>query len=144
MNEKPPYGFNEYLNDCFEKYFQPLIGQFGMKVTRHFSAGMGALCDAAAGTMVVRLINDRGIVSFEISPAGNEEQFWDVELICEMHGAATRKLSGNQRLSLQEQAGFIRNHWDELQQQFSARQINDTRKALSKLSTHRVIRLLNG
>ena len=144
MDEQPPSGFTAQLDDCFEKYFKPLIGQFGMKITHRFCADMGALCDAAAGSLVVRMVNDKGIVSFEIAPAGGEQQFWNVELICEMHGASTRKLKGHRRLSLHEQAGFIRNHWDALQRQFSARQIGDTVKALKKLSARRADQLLNG
>ncbi len=89
----------ESLEDCIETYFQPLIEQFQMQITRSFHSGMGALCDAVSGALTVRMVNDRGLVSFEISPADGERQFWDVELIADwVGGAPTQKLKGRKRM----------------------------------------------
>ena len=144
MTENLRSGFKDYLHDCIETYFRPLIEQFQMKIAREFYSDMGALCDAISGALTIRMVNDRGIVNFEISATSGEAQFWDVELISELvDRASTRKLRGNKRLSLKEQARFIHQHWDDLQKRFSSTQINETDKALSKLGVRRANLLLN-
>lgn len=119
--------------DCFqalrEKYFDPLQRLFGLETERSTQATSPgfASVSAAAGWVRVHFESDRGICSFLGGFADEERDLCSVETFAERFPRVRVAPGGHQRLSLDEQASFLRDHWGDLQVMFSPAHAHETR-----------------
>jgi hypothetical protein len=142
MTEEIPTGIVEYLDYCYKKHFVALIERHNMIITNKLVEGIGAFYEATAGDLKIRLVNDRGTINFDISPAYNDD-YWYVELVYDLLNINKKQIKGIKRLSLEQQADLIDNHWHELQSMFSKSSIENTRKTLKDMGKKRADFMLN-
>ena len=100
---------------------------------------MGALKDYSAANLLVRVVNDRGIVSFEIAPLSDHNRRFDIALYKEYLDPP--KL-GVLNLSLQQQVDFLDSHWEWLNDALSAVNATATLTKIEKAARRRSERLL--
>ena len=95
-------GIEEYLDHCFDEHFRGLIEDFRMTAPTKQVAGPGALYEASARNVIVRLVNDRGLTAFELASVHRPEAFRDVELVAGLFRGPDDRRPGVIRLSLAE------------------------------------------
>ncbi len=127
------------LDQAIDKYFAPLARQYGFVLVNEEAYGMGALKDYSAENVLVRVVNDRGIVSFEIAPLSDPERRFDVAVYKEYLDPP--KL-GVLNLSLQQQADFLESHWDWLNDTLSPAKAKATLAEIEEAARRRSERLL--
>jgi len=101
-------------------------------------AGLGGLYEAHSNFITLRLVNDRGLASFDISPAG-ETDHWDVELVAGLFDPAGAPVRGVRRLDLAEQAALLIARWEALQRAFQPGEYFVTRARLQALGERRAV-----
>lgn len=97
------------LEEIIDKYFAPLVQKYDFALENEKAYGMGALKDYSAENVLVRVVNDRGIVSFEIAPLSDRDRRFEIAMFKEYLNPP--KL-GVLNLSLQQQADFLDSNWD--------------------------------
>lgn len=122
------------LDSAIEEYVTPLSKKYGFTPINRQVTGMGALQDYAAGNLFIRLVNDRGIISFEIAPLDHPEQTWDVTIFEEYLNPPKR---GVLNLSLQQQADFLDSHWEWLSEALSESKYEKTLNEISAAGKRR-------
>ncbi|MDX1527424.1 MAG: hypothetical protein R3337_02280 [Gammaproteobacteria bacterium] len=127
------------LDDAIDKYFAPLAGKYGFALVNEEAYGMGALKDYSAENVLVRIVNDRGIIGFEIAPLSNRNRRFDLALYKEYLDPP--KL-GVLNLSLQQQADFLDSHWEWLNDALSPANAATTLTEIEKAARRRSERLL--
>ena len=137
--------FPEQFQALREQYFDPLRNRLCLVAERSTQAASSgfATVSAAAGSVRVHFESDRGLCCFLLGFAEDERDFCSVETIAERFPRIRLLPEGQQRLSLQEQASFLCDHWDDLQVMFSpnhARETRAWRDAQAKAYTQRFTR----
>ncbi len=117
------------LDSVIARYVAPLAERYGFVPVRREVFAMGALQHYVAGELHIRIVNDRGIVAFEVGPRGHPELTREVALIKE-HLEPPRK--GVLNLSLAEQAAFLDENWLWLNEAFSQARYRATLEALAR------------
>ena len=100
---------------------------------------MGALKDYSAENVLVRVVNDRGIISFEIAPLSDRGRRFDIALYKEYSDPP--KL-GVLNLSLKQQADFLDCHWEWLNDALSPANFGATLAEIEIAARRRSERLL--
>ena len=126
------------LDRAIEKYVLPLGEKYGFSPVKRQCTGMGALQDYIAGNLYIRIVNDRGIIDFEVAPLNHPDRLCDLTLIREYLNPPAR---GVLNLSLQQQAEFMDSHWDWLTEVLSEPGCADTWKALREAGRRRSRRM---
>lgn len=112
------------------QHFDPLCEALGLSA-RDSTAGTGyAISSAAGGNVKVFFEHDRGLCHFSVGLAEEGKPLCDVELIARRYPRVRLLGKGEQRLSLNEQAQLLTNHWSELQHMFGPA-LADTRTWLA-------------
>lgn len=127
------------LEKAIDKYFAPSIRKHGFALVNEEAYGMGALKDYSAENVLVRVVNDRGIVSFEIAPLSDPERRFDIGIYKEYLNPP--KL-GVLNLSLQQQTDFLDSHWDWLNDTLSPSNAAATLAEIEGAARRRSERLL--
>ncbi len=127
------------LEKAIETYFAPSIRKHGFALVNEEAYGMGALKDYSAENVLVRVVNDRGIVSFEIAPLIETERRFDIALYKEYLDPP--KL-GVLNLSLQQQVDFLESHWAWLNDALSPKKAKATLAEIEDAARRRSERLL--
>ena len=128
-------GIEEYLDHCFGQFVQPVATELGLKLVKRQAEGLGGLYELSGGNLLVRLVNDRGLVSLEIAPASQPTDYWDLEIVSGLFNPPPSR--GVQRLNLEEQATLLRERWAELNSRFGTLHFILTRRTLSALGEQR-------
>ena len=130
--------FEESFAVLREKYFDPLREHFGLEDERSTPVAPSgfASVSAAAGSVRVHFESDRGICSFLAGFRDDERDLCSVETLAGHFPRVRVSHAGLQRLSLDEQATFLRDHWLDLQVMFSPAHADETRAALAGVGRH--------
>ena len=121
--------FSEHFQALRQQYFDPLRIEFGLTAERSSQAESSgfASISAAAGSVRVHFESDRGLCAFLVGFSGDERDLCSVETLAERFPRIRLLPEGQQRLSLEEQSSFLRDHWTDLQVMFSAEHARETR-----------------
>lgn len=130
-------GIEDYLDECFDWYFRDLVRERKMPEPRKQVSGMGGLYETSIQNLIVRLVNDRGIVGFELASVHRPTDFRDLELVSELFRKSEDTGPGVARLSLQEQANLLRERWDELNEMLDVESYERTNDRLAELGRRR-------
>src|SRR6185295_15043215 len=95
------------------KYFEPLRIQLGLRfaTTTHMKSMDHAAVSVAAGPVRLHFKGERGFHYFSLGFAEDEGDFCSVDAIAEVFPRIRLTPGGDQRLTLEEQAAFLRNNW---------------------------------
>lgn len=125
------------------QHFEPLCEALGLS-ERDSTAGDGyAISSAARGNVKVFFEHDRGLCHFSVGLAGEGKPYCEVELIARRFPRIRLLNTGEQRLSLSEQAQLLKNHWNELQHMFGPALV-DTRCWLAGVRAETTARYSGG
>ena len=104
------------------KYYDPLCRQLGLQFERTSSSTATgyAVVSGAVGPVRVFFECDRGVHAFSLGFADDESDFCGIEAIADRFPRVRHTSLGQQRLSLEEQAAFLRQHWRAIQDMFSS------------------------
>ncbi len=127
------------LEKAIDKYFAPLAQKYGFALKNEEAYGMGALKDYSAENVLVRVVNDRGIVSFEIAPLSDRDRRFDIAIYKEYLNPPKQ---GVLNLSLQQQADFLKSHWEWLNDKLSPAKAKATLAEIEEAARRRSERLL--
>lgn len=116
------------LDNAISKYVAPLINKYGFVPIHREAMGMGALQDYEAGNLFIRIVNDRGIISFEVGPKKHSEKAWDISIFKEYLSPPKK---GVLNLSLAQQAEFLDSHWQWFTEVLSEPNFKETLKEIS-------------
>ncbi len=114
------------------KYIEPLAKKYGFNLVKEEAYGMGALKDYVAGNLYIRLVNDKGIISFEIAPGHLQNELRDVALYKELLAPPPQ---GVWNLSLAEQAEFLDCNWEWFNTNLSDQTAEQTLKNIDACAT---------
>ncbi len=127
------------LEKTIDKYFAPLVQKYGFLLVVEEAYGMGALKDYSAENVLVRVVNDRGLISFEIAPLSDRDHRFDLALYKEYLDPP--KL-GVLNLSLEQQADFLDSHWEWLNDALSPANAGATLAEIEMAARRRSKKLL--
>jgi hypothetical protein len=121
--------FPEHFQALRQQYFDPLRVELGLSAERSSQAASSgfASVSAATGSVRVHFESDRGLCSFLVGFSGDERDLCSVETLAERFPRIRLLPEGQQRLSLEEQASFLRDRWTDLQIMFSPAHARETR-----------------
>jgi hypothetical protein len=121
--------FPESFQALRQQYFEPLREELGLTAERFSEASSSgfASISAAAGSVRVHFESDRGLCSFLVGFSGDDRDLCSVEALAERFPRIRLLPEGQQRLSLDEQASFLRDRWADLQVMFSPDHARETR-----------------
>lgn len=90
--------------------------------------GMGALRRYSNEILKTQLLNDRGIVTFEISTADKKiEEFVEFELLMNFHlSQKPSKRSHYKRFAYEHQLKFLKENWDKIINDFNLKNYKQT------------------
>jgi hypothetical protein len=125
------------------KHFEPLCEGLGLSGRNTFAGTGYAISSAASGNVQVFFEHDRGICHFSVGLAGEAKPFCEVELIARRFPRIRLLSKGEQRLSLNEQAELLKNHWNELQHMFGPA-LADTHSWLAEVRAETTARYSGG
>ena len=120
----------QMLDDAAQQYFRPLVTQYGLCWEERKSTTTWAAVSATGTVVRVELECDRGALAISLGSINPGARLWGIEQISSLFPRVRQLSGGTQRLSLQEQVGFLANHWDEVNEMFKAEQIAITEKRL--------------
>ncbi len=127
------------LDKAIETYFAPLARKYGFTLVNEEAYGLGALRDYSVENVLVRIVNDRGIIGFEIAPLSERNRRFDIALYKEYLDPP--KL-GVLNLSLRQQADFLDSHWEWLNDALSPANAAATLAEIEMAARRRSERLL--
>ena len=118
------------MTDTFEslrlRYFEPLAKALALTDARSHIHHMHAAVSGAAGNVRVYFESDRGLCTFAIGGASDNAALCSVDEIAARFPPVRQIPQGHQRLTLEEQAAFISEHWDDFQTMFSPEHLQET------------------
>ena len=126
------------LDNAISKYVAPLARKYDFVPIHREAMGMGALQDYEAGNLFVRIVNDQGIISFEVGPKNHPEKAWDVSIFKEYLNPPKK---GVLNLSLEQQAEFLDTNWSWLTEVLSESQFKETLNELNQAGKRRSQRM---
>ena len=132
--EKDSQLLKKQLERAIEHYFQVLIDKYQLKCLNERAAGMGALKDYESQDLLIRIVNDKGIVSLEVGSTHRQDKKWDISLVKDYLDPPH---AGSWNLSLQEQVKFLEENWEWFLQRFSESKIEKTMQALDQFASRR-------
>jgi hypothetical protein len=112
-------------------HFDPLCSRLGLINAPDGPLAAQGYVSATGGNLRVHFENDRGLCYFALGPANEEQPLCGVHAIARRFSRIRLTSGGTQRLSLEEQAKFIVDHWAELQSMFSPEHVDETRGSLN-------------
>lgn len=112
-------------------HFDPLCSRLGLTLAPEGRLAAQGYVSATGGNLRVHFENDRGLCYFALGLAAEEQSLCGVHEIASRFPRIRQTTGGRQRLSLEEQAKFIADHWAELQTMFSQDHIDETRRSLN-------------
>ena len=124
----------EQLNNAIAKYVTPMAEKFAFKQVNEEAYGMGALVDYVADNLFIRIVNDKGIISFEIAPKHQKDQLRDLALYKEF---LIPPKQGVWNMSLAEQTEFLTDNWNWLNQHLAQSTAPETLKKIDECATKR-------
>ena len=122
------------------QFFEPLARSLTLSEMRSDIHEMYAVVSGAAGNVRVHFESDRGLCTFAVGSASDDASLCAVDVIARRFPRVRQVPQGEQRLTLEEQAAFISEHWRDLQTMFSPEHIRETiswRRAAAKAYTKR-------
>ena len=122
--------WREHASPFRAAYFDPLCARLGLIKAPDGPLAAHGYVSATGGHVRVHFENDRGLCYFALGPAAEENSLCGVHEIARGFPRIRLTSGGTQRLSLEEQANFIADHWAELQSMFSSARIDETRRFL--------------
>lgn len=107
----------------------PLSDKLGLTAehTSEASSSGFASVSAAAGSVRVHFESDRRLCSFSVGFSGDQRDLCSVETLVERFPRIRLLPEEHQRLSLEEQASFLCDRWNNLQTMFSPDHARETR-----------------
>lgn len=111
------------VDNIYNKYFKKPFEEYNLKEYEHLDGnGMGGLRKYSNHLLKAQLLNDRGIITFELSPIFGDETFIEFEFIMRYFLMPTEdKFSSfqlaklkNKRYAFSEQVEFLTDHWDKI------------------------------
>ena len=114
----------------------PIANKYGLTLSAvSFGPPLCAAIDATGGPFNLRLESDRGCASFQLaSVQAADAVYWPIDSITSLFPRIRLLASGSQRLSLAEQADFIRSNWSELSLTFGPENYPATHARLMQCS----------
>jgi hypothetical protein len=118
----------QHFNSQRRQYFDTLCESLGLvagdaEIGRGFASVSAALADVR-----VFFEHDRGLCSFAVGAFSDSKPLCGVEELARRFPRIRIMSEGVQRLSLEEQRGFLESKWQELQVMFSSQHLAETRK----------------
>jgi hypothetical protein len=92
-----------------------------------------AAAECPADNIILRLEYERGLLSFCVASTFEPNLFWPVEFIAELFPRVRLMSGGFQRLSIEEQSTFLRQHLTEIKELFSSEHYPVTREKLQSV-----------
>ena len=123
------------LDAAIEKYFRVLLERHGFTLVNEYESGMGALKDYKGENLLIRIINDRGIISLDVAPKSNPQKMYDIALYKEFREPPAR---GSWNLSLQEQADYLEDNWAWFNKNLTGEEADRTLEKLEDCAKNRV------
>jgi hypothetical protein len=114
--------YSPHLENLVATVFQPLSRDLGL-ASRDV---LGALAAGELANVAVFLEEDRGLSWLAIGASGANRPLCSVEEIAARFPRMRVMSEGTQRLSLAEQADFLKSRWGDLQVMFSADHLPET------------------
>lgn len=116
------------IDETYNQFFKEAFNSFGLlEYYKMDETGMGALKRYSNGKINVQLLNDRGIITFEISEYKNEDEFIEFEILMNHYNANSKSNSQTNRYSYDEQVEFLISNWDLIVRDFSSNNFKKTR-----------------
>jgi hypothetical protein len=109
----------EKLEEAIHLYIRELADRKGWEEVHREHSAMGALRDYRCGNLLIRVINERGLVDVEIAPASQITSFRSVSLLMDWLQPAKQ---GRWNLGIGGSAKFLQQHWDRLDSLLSPQQ----------------------
>ena len=123
--------WREHAGPLRAAHFDPLCSRLGLINAPDGPLAAQGYVSATGDNLRVHFENDRGLCYFALGPAAEEQSSCGVHEIASRFSRIRQTTGGRQRLSLEEQAKFIADHWAELQSMFSQDHIDETRRSLN-------------
>jgi hypothetical protein len=109
----------ETFRDRCTAYFEPLVSALALTSSAIEDRGMYGSVEGRRDNVCVRFEQDRGLCEFVLSPTSAPEISWNLLLVASLFPRVRLLSTGEQRLSLTEQAQLIQANWAELQRLLS-------------------------
>ncbi len=139
--------FKTDLDQAFQKHLAQVSERLNFEIYETYNQGMGALIKLKNKDLKIQLLNDRGIINFEIGSIYGKELFFDSELIASMIrldqtdqenlSRLRRKQIINNRLGLDQQVELLKTDYLTLKEIFSEPNYKRTIKKLNKIGAER-------
>ena len=134
-----------YLDHCFKNFMSSLVREKKLKNLRKEVDGMAGVYEAEGEHIVIRLVNERGCINYDIFSKHQNSCYWDGEIWAEFlepREEKERKRSVR-RLSLKEQTQLLMEKWEEIELRMNRENVSETDKILNRLGTERSKVLFN-
>jgi len=107
----------EYLNVCEKKYLGNLLKIYPNKLIDEQYYEMGAYRAYSIGNILIRIVNDKGIVTLEMkSKYDGKKEYFEVSEYAEYLGIDYRyEKKGIMQLNLEQQKTIIEDNWKRIQ-----------------------------
>lgn len=135
--------YETYIQPLRSGIFDPLCRDLGLKVRANAAHSEIGYRAAAAEDLCVWFEHDRGLAYLAVGAASEPESLCPVDLIAQRFPRIRALPEGIQRLTLSEQADFVRTNWKALMEMFAPAQYPSTlawRDDLSRAFTARMAR----
>lgn len=115
------------IDEIYNQFFKEAFNSLGL--TEYYKMegnGMGALKRYSNGKINAQLLNDRGIISFEISEYKNEGEYIEIEILMNHYNTNPKTNSQKSRYSFDEQIEFLISNWDLIVKDFNSNNFKNT------------------
>ena len=129
----------EYLDHCYDKFFSAIVEKKNLKNLKKEIIGMAGMYEAQSKNFVIRLINDRGCVNYDLLSIHSPSCSCDGELIAEILDPRNEKERKHsiRRLSLEDQTRLFLDKWNMIDEMMNNKNVSITEKSLNILGIER-------
>ena len=126
MDEKSAW--RHHITPLRRRHFEPLCLKLGLSLAPDNPLAEYGFASAVSGFVRVHFEHDRGLCYLAIGSVSDERSLTSVEKIASRFPRVRAMPGGVQRLSLDEQAQFLTDHWSDLQIMFSPEHVAETKR----------------
>ena len=136
------------IESVISKHFEELFSELGLESYESSDGpGMGAIVKFKSDFFRLMMINDKGLISVDLSSPFGKESFNDLDLfyalvkldkLKKVSGFERNRILGS-RLNHEEQVRFLREYKDELKEALSKKLVKKTIKSIEALGSERSI-----
>jgi hypothetical protein len=104
----------EELHKQVDAHLAPIARDYGLTLSTENHGSSGSVTYAKGDHFSICLESDHGCLSFQIAPNQDRATYWSIDVVSTLFPPIRLLNSGTQRLTLSEQAEFIRSNWQAL------------------------------